>query len=243
MKVYPVNAMEIATAFSGQLAEYNEISHLWNRYIEFQVEFSRYATDITFIWDRGISMNSFIIGNTNALRGRLQFFYRDYLFWEKNFEMDEYIKILVNKNEEGSKITALCDRVELKLEGTENTKIGYVFMGEEWELPRFTVSPSRQVQIRNGSGRTFSGQVSGIPQDTLKTFNAEFLRIEQEWFKILDDYANGVQSVIPHVIDPYYEAHDKFPPFFATLEDFGEQEKREENGFYWNFGMSWQEAR
>ena len=243
MKVYPVNAMEAATAISGQISPYNSIEHLWNRYMDFHVDFTRHDVNIFFSWDRGISMNSFIIGNTNALRGTLLFYYGNHLFWEKRFEMDEYIKILVHTDERMNRITALCDRVSLHLEGAQNIKVGYVFMGEEWVLPRFTVTPKRTLQLRNESGRTFSGQVTGIPQEALMDFHANFTRIDQEWFKVIDDYVNGVQSVIPHVIDPYYEAHSKFPPMFCTLTEYGEQEKRIENGFYWNYQMSWMEAK
>jgi hypothetical protein len=69
------------------------------------------------------------------------------------------------------------------------------------------------------------------------------MRIENDQKKIFDDYINGVQTVIPHVIDPYPEAHEQFEPFYATVENYGEMTKREENNFYWNMQCGWKEAK
>jgi len=110
-------------------------------------------------------------------------------------------------------------------------------------LPRFLVQPVKGLALRNESDRTYSGQVTGIPIDTLKTFNAEYVRIPNEKKKIFDDYINGVQTVIPHVIDPYPLAHEHFEPFFATVSGYGEATKREENKFYWNLNCNWTEAK
>jgi hypothetical protein len=99
------------------------------------------------------------------------------------------------------------------------------------------------LELRNDSDRTFSGQVTGIPVDTLRSFAVEFVRIDNKSKKKFDDYANGVQTVIPHVIDFYPEAHEEFQPIYGALESYGEKEKRNENNFYWNFSANWKEAK
>ena len=131
----------------------------------------------------------------------------------------------------------------MTLKGSEDISLAYLYIGEAWELPRFAITPRESIQLGGETKRTFSGQVTGLPTETLRSFSAAYNRITNADKKRFDAYANGVQTVIPHVIDPYPDAHEEFEPFFATLAAYGEKEKRTENGFFWNFTCSWQEAK
>jgi len=243
MKVYPVNAVQAANLASIHVAPYDSILHLFNKYIEFQVDFVSNDIEITGKWPNGIPFDTFIIGNTNAKTGSLTCYNGTEIVFDIEFVMDEYIKILNNLNQFGTEITESITEFKLNLIGDENIYVGYLFAGEVWKLPRFVINPKHSIQIRNESGRTFSGQVTGIPQHTLRSFSCEFVRVTNDDAKKMEDYVNGVQSVIPHVIDPYYEARKQFPPMFCTIEDSSERSKRNENGFFWNLNMIWQEAR
>ncbi|MCL2293572.1 MAG: hypothetical protein FWC36_01720 [Spirochaetes bacterium] len=236
MKVYPVNAIEAALLLSPQIASWSNTKDLYSKYISYQVDFK--SNEITLIgeWDSIIEMDTVILGNTNALSGKLKLCSRNGIILDKEIALTEYINIIYTEKQK-------INKFELTLRGDEDISIGYLFVGKEWILPRFVVLPTKALNLRNESGRTFTGQVRGIPAETLKSFAAEFARIKNEEKTIFDDYINGVQTVIPHVIDPYPEAHEEFEPFFATVEDYGEAQKRAENNFYWNVACSWLEAK
>ena len=236
MKVYPVNAFEAASLFSPQKASHSDIRDVYNRYIDFTVDFTAAKTYITGKWQAPIEADSFILANSNALNGSIELKLSGVTVLNKSIEFKEFINIT-----EFEKTS--FDEFILNIEGKEKLYIGLLSIGKTWELPRFVTLPGKQLQLRSDSGRTFSGQVTGIPAETLNAFRASFARITNKDVKLIDDYINGVQTVIPHVIDPYYQAHDEFPPFFATISEYGDKEKRAENGFYWNFEISWMEAK
>jgi hypothetical protein len=236
MNVYPVNAIEAAILISPQKAPYNLIEELYNRYISFQVDFLSNTVNLTGTWDNLIELDTIIIGNTNANSGKIQLYNNDTLLYDNTFNINDYITIEYTgiKN---------ANRFALDLFGSDNISAGYLFAGMKWELPRFIVEPVNGLSLRNEAGRTFSGQVKGIPIDALKTFSATYVRIPNDKKEIFNNYINGVQKVIPHVIDVYPEAHEQFEPFFATVDNYGEATKRAENGFFWNFNCSWMEAK
>jgi hypothetical protein len=180
--------------------------------------------------------STYSLGNTNATEGNLKFYNDNNLLYEVNLIIEDYLTI-INTN------IFKIDKFVLTLKGNENITIGYLFSGIKWELPRFLTLPVDSLELRNESDRTISGQITGIPTETLKSFSAKYTRITNEQKKIFDDYINGVQTVIPHVIDPYPLAHEQFEPFFGTVFSYGDATKREENGFFWNFNCSWREAK
>jgi hypothetical protein len=242
MKVYLVNALESAELISEQKERLTSLNDLFNRYIEYLVLFTTRQVIIEGIWTNDLtSFDSLIIGNTNAKTGRIQLYYNDSVIIDKQFSVSEYITIisLKLKNEQSKVI----NKFRLQLNGTDLLSIGLLYIGEEWDLPRFIVHPKNKLTLRNDDDRTFSGQSTGIVKTTLKSFSAEYIRINNKLTKILDDYINAVQTVIPHVIDIYPEAHDEFPPFWATIASYGEKQKRAENGFFWNLSIAWQEAK
>jgi hypothetical protein len=243
MKAYPVNALEAAALAGSNKEPYSLFQDLHNRYIEYQVDFASNEIELTGTWNNLIDVDVFLIGNTNAVSANLKLLNGQDTVFQKEFEIDEYIKIIEVLDKNNLRKTIQIDNFILELAGNENISIGHIYIGETWELPRFITFPRSQLTLRNEGGRTFSGQAVGIPVETLRTFSASFVRIENEKRILLDKYINGVQTVIPHVIDPYPESHDQFAPFFATASEYGEMEKRDENGFYWNFSISWEEAK
>ena len=61
--------------------------------------------------------------------------------------------------------------------------------------------------------------------------------------KIISEYIKTTLNVQPHVIDPYPQARDEFPPMYATLTGGYESTKRNEAGFWWDFEAAWKEAK
>jgi len=236
MRVYPVNLIEGTTMYSAQKESYSVMTDLYNRFMAYQVDFNSNEVLIEGSWIQFEEIDSMIIGNTNATSGKLSVFDGSELVEYKEFDIIDYVTIYNFDMKRTNKFI-------LELIGTENVRLGYLFLGQKWELPRFVTLPVKGTLLRNEADRTFTGQVTGIPIEPLRTFQAEFIRIKNEDKELFDTYVQGVQMVIPHVIDPYYEAHKEFEPFFATVTAYGEATKRAENGFFWNFNCQWMEAR
>jgi len=237
VNVYPVNAIEGASLTSPQLETYSQINDIYNRYIDFTVDFTEPLIELNGNWAEAVDADSFIIGNTNAEFGAITLRLFGEIVLEKAFETKNNINIV---DLEGPKV---FNEIILTISGLANIQIGLLFIGNKWELPRFATLPEKALATRNDSGRTFTGQSTGIPVTTLKAFTASYIRIPNEKVKTINDYINGVQTIIPHVIDPYPQAHEEFPPFFATVTEYSGKEKRAENGFYWNFEIAWMEAK
>ena len=237
MNVYPVNAFEGATLQSPQRSSHSVLADIVNRYLNFTVDFNEKDIAINGGWSGLVEADTFIIANTNTKSGFLRLWKNNEEVFSSDFETENYINIIkLGKKYE-------FDRFDSAFSADENVYISLIWIGNEWQLPRFVTLPTKHLQLRNEGGRTFTGQVTGIPVETLKTFACSFVRINNKEMKIIEDYIHGVQTIIPHVIDPYPEAHEEFEPFFATVTEYSEKEKRAENGFNWNFSIGWQEAK
>jgi hypothetical protein len=245
MKVYPVNAVEGATLRSEEKEAYAKMMDACNKYFSYTLDFISPSVVIHGNWDKKIDFNTLILGNCNAARGTFTFY--DGINEKASFDfvVDEEIKII--EHLDGNKLIETLKGDKFKLElfnsNSENMKIGYLFVGEVWELPRFKICPSSNLEIRSKGDRTFSGQVTGISTEPLRKFSCSFVRIDNDAKKKFDVYMNAVQFIVPHVIDPYYEAHEEFEPIFGTVTGYSEKSKRDENGFFWDFDMSFLEAK
>jgi len=243
MKVYPVNAVDAAMLNSPQRASYSKISDLSSKYIDHTVDFESNNITLNGYWTGTIPADVFIIGNTNAHSGTVKLCYDHVIKFEKTFNINSHITILELLNEFEILQSENINNFTLTLASHSLISIGLIYIGKTWILPRFNKQPQKHISLRNDTGRTFTGQVTGIPTEPLRTFTAEFSRIANKELKLFENYINGVQTVIPHIIDPYYEAHEEFEPFFATVSNYGEQTKRDENGFFWNYNITWMEAK
>jgi len=237
MNVYPVNAFEGASLKSPQKETYSMMQDLHNRYLAFTVDFSQRVAQIDGEWASTIEADSFIIANTNSHSGHLILTAHGFPIYQRHFETNDFINII---DLEG---THSFNGIRLNLYGNENIQVGLLYIGKKCALPRFVTFPEKTLGLRNESGRTFTGQATGIPVETLRSFAASFVRIPNDEVKIVDEYINGVQKIIPHVVDIYPGAHAEFPPMFMTVAEYTGKEKRAENGFFWNFDLAWMEAR
>ena len=140
--------------------------------------------------------------------------------------------------------TLRIEEFELTLEGIEPLYLGHLFTGQKTVLPRFVVSPVDGIELPSQLSRSFGGQAYGARRKTLEYFNAEFIRITNEEKKVIKQYIEEALNIEPHIIDPYGEVRDEYPPMYATLS-ISEMpfKKRPENGFYWDCSLSWKEAR
>jgi hypothetical protein len=120
-------------------------------------------------------------------------------------------------------------------------KIGGLYVGLKTEFPRFDVSPTLGETIGGTGARTSYGQVYGIKKPSIKTFAAAWTRIDNLTRESMEAYADTVQGVEPHLIEPYDDY--AVPPMYAVLTDFGEFTKRPESGFFWSASMSFEEAK
>ena len=102
----------------------------------------------------------------------------------------------------------------------------------------------RSFGLQSESNRSEAGHAYGLWQPILESFSVTFPRADNKELKLMKAYIQTVLNIKPHVIDPYPQAREEFEPFYATLTDGIEPQKRNENGFYWeNISLSWQEAK
>ena|GEM_PF-1837308 len=243
MYVYPVNAIEASIPVSAQLPMSSNMMDLYNRYLAYQVDFNEPIIEISGTWQNPIPINTIIVGNTNAKTGVIRLYSHNTLIYEKHFVVTDIITIVEFKDVWNNFITMDVTEYSIQLSGDEILAIGLLFLGEAWELPRFSIIPIEEIRLRGDSGRSFSGQATGIIAEPLRSFTAIFTRVPHEMKAKFDDYIHGVQNVLPHVINPYPEATDKVKPFFATVDSYSPAEKRHEDNFFWNFSCVWQEAK
>jgi len=238
MNVYPVNFLPGALLSSSHKSEYSNLANLYHPYLKHRCWFDNPGVAIlNGEWTEPVEINTFIIADTNAK-------FKIELFDEENALITEW----QNNNPEQINIYELPEAKKVKrftvaMTGKEESYIGYIFVGKKVVLPRFTVRPEFGTELRSTSGRTSGGQAYGLIIPTLDGISVSYLRIPQTEMEIIKDYVQSVQNVIPHVIDAYPEAHDAVPPMYMTLNSAPIRTKREENTFYWDFELNWQEAR
>ena len=259
MKVYPNNAIRRNSLHSPSLANHSRITDLLENTLDIPVHFERGDASITGSLHTAVKEASVILGKCDYRYAEIR------LFAPGDSEPAEVIGFPVTGKLEI--IRAISSRAFTRFSlymssGISGNGLGYLYIGEEWKLPRFTVTPAAGVSIFVNSARTFTGQARGFPAKTLRNFTAQFAHNETYCIETdggprsFDDYATLVQTTEAHVIDPYYERpkengfhngveweKEAFPPMLATLAEMGRKEKRPFNGFYWNTRARWMEAR
>jgi hypothetical protein len=189
-------------------------------------------------FDNITAVDSLCLGNTNAYKYKLT-------TREGNFSGKIQGRITINNFDEA----VFIDSFSLELEGIENEDedeklyLGYLYLGEKTVLPRFAIEPNTGLALTSEASRSFGGQVFGMKRTALESFGVNFPRLTLEERGIIKEYVKAVQTVQPHIIDPYHEAREEFPPLYVILNkgDFSFQ-KRNEDGFYFSGSLSWQEA-
>jgi len=191
------------------------------------------AVTINGIFEDSVAVDTFCIGNTNAT----------------SFELNisgEQIKGNINSLIEVRNLadTLFLEGFTLLLYGDEPLYLGHLFFGEKTCLPRFGIEPGTSIGLRSESSRSFGGQAFGMRRKPLMNFSVNFPWLTSEEREILIDYLQDVQNVEPHIIDPYPEARDQFPPMYVTVDASDVSfPKLSENGFYYSGSLAWKEAR
>jgi len=215
------------------------LENVYDSSLELPVMFGKDNVAITGNYGLGAAVvDSFCLGYTNAYRYSLTVYDgTDELGAFSGFTTD---RITINNFYE----PFIIDNFKLVLEGAESLYLGHLFLGLKTILPRFEVQPDIGEKLFSQSSRSFGGQVFGLRRNTLRNFSVNFPRITSEERDVFIEYIKSVLNIEPHIIDPYYEAHDKFPPMYATLDiDDNKTPKLNEHGFYYSTSLGWQEAR
>jgi hypothetical protein len=213
------------------------LDNIYEPMLELKAEFTGYHVTITGEYGRVIAADSLCIGYTNADRYKLT-------TREGKFSGRIEGLIAVNNFE-----TIFIDGFELELwhddeEDDELLYLGHLFLGQKTELPRFSPEPTSGTTLNSTASRSFGGQVYGIRRRSLDSFAVNFPRINTCERKVIKEYVNAVLTTEPHIIDPYPEARDEFPPMYVTLNtNEVSLTKRNEDGFYYTGNLSWQEAK
>jgi hypothetical protein len=214
----------------------SNIENIFDPMLELRADFDvKGNVTINGRFERTIAVDSICIGNTNAFRYKLT---------TKEGEFSGRIQgwITINNRDD----TIFTDYFTLELEGDEDKKLylGYLYIGKKTVFPRFEIKPTSGLSITSTATRSFGGQVLGMRRRPLESFGVSFARLTLEDCNLIKNYIKAVQTVEPHIIDPYHEARAEFPPMYVTLTqgDYSFQ-KRDEDGFYFTGSMEWQEAR
>jgi len=215
------------------------LENVYDKSLELPVMFNE--EKVTIEGNYGLSaaaVDSLCLGYTNAFRYTLTLYdSADELIKFSGLTAD---RITIRNFEE----TLFFNRFELILEGIESVYLGYLYLGMKTTLPRFEVKPDVGEKLLSQSSQSFGGQVFGLRRTTLKSFSVNFPRITSEERDVFIEYIKSVLNIEPHIIDPYYEAHDKFPPMYAYLDiNDNNMPKLNEHGFYYSTSLKWQEAR
>jgi len=225
------------TLDSTQIKHPVYLKNIFDAQLELTAEFNskdKVTITGTYPFPEIVPVDSLCLGNTNACRYKLTTREGEYSgiisgrITIKNFEM------------------AFIDGWTLELEGTGDDKIylGYLYIGQKIVLPRFAIQPDTGMTLTSEGSRSFGGQAFGMKRVTLDNFKASFTRLNLQEKETIKEYVKAVQDIEPHIIDPYHEAREEFPPMYVTLSS-GDYSfpKRDEDGFYFSGSLSWQEAR
>jgi len=212
------------------------IGNIFDPMLELRADFAETGrVIINGEFDNTIAVDSICVGNTNAF---------SYKLTTKEGEFSGKIqgRLTINNREE----TIFTDYFSLELEGDKEEKLylGYLYIGKKTVLPRFEIKPTTGLSIASSATRSFGGQVMGMKRQSLESFGVSFARLTLEERDLIKEYIKAVQTVEPHIIDPYHEARAEFPPMYVTLTkgDYSFP-KRDEDGFYFTGSLEWQEAR
>ena len=241
MNVYPDNQIENISLRSDELAKHSDIKYLYHPYLDVASEFMSSAVTIygeTNI-SRQIYCDSVILANTNATMACVELYDSSgTILFDSGSQSFGGGVLIINLD-----TLAYCGSFKVTLSGDSNLYLGLLHFGIKIELPRFIVNPVQSIDLRNQAERSLGGQSYGFISKPLRNFSAQFQRIGKEDMDIIRGYVERTQTVVPHIIDPYPDAHEAVMPFYATLSDGISYTKRNENGFFYDLSLSWLEAK
>jgi hypothetical protein len=241
LNIYYKNRIKTASLNSPQSDLVMPLNNLYDDYLGLLAGFTGSNAVITGVWPfpESVFVSSLCIGLTNAMNYTLALF-------DVN---EEQIYSSGQKNTGFNKIEILdfpgmmVEKFILELSGDENITLGLLYLGDKLELPRFSPGPAYNHDFTSEAERSMGGYAFGLRKTRLVTFSAGFPRVDNRNRKIIEEYMDETLNVQPHVIDPYPEAREEFPPFYGTLTHGFPGTKRAENGFYWDFELEWMECK
>lgn len=133
-----------------------------------------------------------------------------------------------------------CEELTVEIYAASAVSVGWMFAGLRTLFPRFQTAPKTVREVTGSAERTENGQVYGLKQPVLGTFEASFARIDKATLRAMEEYINAVQYVEPHLIEPYNT--EEWPPLYGVLTGAGDFPKRDEPGFYFDTTLAWKEA-
>jgi hypothetical protein len=220
---------------ADNVANLYSVYDLYNDYFNKGVLFNVATAVVTAKWNNEINLEHIIVADTNADLIQVEAYLAGQKIIERVVENNNLINII--KLSEMHK----CNQIVLTLIGQNNIYCGKVWYGAAMELPRFLIEPDYNFGLTSKSARSSGGQATGVQQPNLSKFDVAFERISNIDRAKMELYINTVQYTEPHFIEPYFMP--EFPPMYATLVSAGKFSKRDEAGFWWDTGLSWQQAR
>lgn len=260
MMVYPNNAIREDTLLAVPLQGHSNILDAVKGTLDIPVQFTVGAAVIQGTLHKAFSQISVILGNCSYSTATVSL-----MDW-RGIEL-AHAHIHINNEFEIRNIaipnsTPEITQFRIQFNNQGGGDLGFLYIGEQWRLPRFTVNPVASLSIQSEGGRTFTGQARGYPAQALKGFEAAFIHNKTYCIdgngtpRSFDDYVTLVQSTEAHVIDPYYGRPKEsgcldgrewerpvMPPMLATIAEYDSKEKRNFDDFFWNVHLSWAEAR
>jgi hypothetical protein len=239
MNIYFLNSLDKCSLSSVEIDGTSNIKNIYDNYLNLYAEFVSDNITISGIWNDPVPIDSFIIGITNAAKMSLNIYNSNdkLLYSKENSEIEKPYDI-----HSFNPFIAKSFEVNLSNPGIPQDliKIGYMYAGIKIQLDSFTTFPMSGYQLGQNSQRSFGGQSYGLQDVILRREQVLFLRVMD---KTVLEYIKTVGKTVPHLIDLYPEAHEWKEPLYCTIDEDLSQEKRDENGFYMNYSLSWLEAK
>jgi len=228
MNVYYLNNKATAFTEHSPLEAGSSVYNVYDPMLELRADFLDASVTLRGGFDDVVAIDSFCLGYTNACSYRLET--RECVFEGRIAAKGQ---ITVHDFDE----TVFTDYFVLELEGEPYSGplyLGHIYLGQRTALPRFAVGPETGLALNSEASRSFGGQVSGIKRAALESFSVNYSRLASEERSLIKEYVKAVQNVEPHIIDPYPQARDEFPPVYAALDMEGvSMTKLKEKGFYY----------
>jgi len=235
MNIYCVNNKATFKSHS-LLAADSSIYNVYDPMLELRADFLDANITLRGVYEDVVAIDSFCLGHTNAYRYRMET--REGVI--EGFTSDS---ITIHDFDEA----VFTDFFVLELEGvpySEPLYLGHLYTGHRIELPRFAVGPETGITLGSETARSFGGQAIGMKRETLESFSVNYSRLTSDEYRLIKEYIKTVQNVETHIIDPYPQAREDFPPMYATLDissiSFA---KLKEPGFFYSGSLAWREAK
>ena len=211
----------------------SDIDDIYDPMLELAAQFKDETIIIEGFYNDIVAIDSLCLGFTNAASYELTINDKKYSGLIRN-------EITIHDFDEPE----IIESFSLTLYGLDPIYLGHLYLGNKVILPRFLVRPNLNLNLRGERVLSDGGQSFGIKRKALESFAVSFSRISNDEKNIIKNYINSVQNIDPHIIDPYPEARDKFPPKYAVVNtDNIPFPKRNEPDFYYDGSLSWQEVR